>query len=86
MFQKFLSSPPTHHLPNLRHPGSPRLPTASFSIRSRNSSLRSGTISASTTMANGLEDARSWKTEVRPGLTFVVVADELLWDNFLEKG
>ena len=38
----------TQHSPKRRHPGSARLPTASFSIKSRNSSMRSGLISAST--------------------------------------
>ncbi len=41
--------------PKRRQPGSARLPTASFSIKSKNSSNRSGWISASTTIANGLE-------------------------------
>ena len=41
--------------PKRIHPGSARLPIASFSIMSRNSSSRSGLISASTTMAKGLD-------------------------------
>ena len=41
--------------PKRRQPGSPRLPTASFSIMSRKSSILSGLISASTHTTNGLE-------------------------------
>ena len=42
------------NVPKRRHPGSARLPTAFFSINSRNSSILSGLISASTTTAKGL--------------------------------
>ena len=41
------------------HPGSARLPTASFSITSKNSSILSGLISASTTMLKGLDSAEA---------------------------
>jgi hypothetical protein len=50
----FLSTQHLPHSPKRMHPGSARLPTAFFSIISKNSSIRSSLISASTTIQIGM--------------------------------